>query len=78
MRRQTNLRVLVYFLRCRCESVQACVHGLLTWVRSCHFVVMSYNPETSGVQPCGGDGNGLDRSYDVEHQGEVRVNKYHL
>jgi hypothetical protein len=31
--------------------------------------------ETSWMQPCGGDGNGLACNFDVEDQGDVRLGK---
>ena len=76
MRGQTNLCMLVYVLRCLCESV--CVHGLLTRVCSWHFAAISFSPATSEAGRCGGDGHGLDDTYGIEGHGEVRVSKCHL
>ena len=72
MGRQTNLRMLVYYLRCLCESV--CVHSLLTRVSRCHFAATPSSRETPRVRPCISDGNGLDDNYKVEGQGEVSEN----
>ena len=65
-----NESVHVGSLRCFCLCVicvQVC--GSLTWVSSNHFAVMSQSLETSRVQPCDADGNGLACNYEVESQG---------
>ena len=49
------------------------MYGSPTRVSSRHFAVTSQNLETSGAQPCGGDGNDLACNCGVEGQGDVKV-----